>query len=126
MEFFIKQGATLPLLKMQFFEDGKSSMDDFNSLVENSAIYFSMKNAETGVYKFLNKPAGITTKTFIEPNAKVEYYIYYKFSSSDTNKVGRYEGEFLIVSDDGTAILPITEKLYINIGEKFVINGLLY
>ena len=115
MEFFIKQGATLPLLKMQFFEDGKSSMDDFNSLVENSAIYFSMKNAETGVYKFLNKPAGITTKTFIEPNAKVEYYIYYKWRGKDTAKKGRYIGEFLIELANGELIGPIRENLYINI-----------
>lgn len=121
MEFIISKNSTLPLLKMQFFEDGKSSVEDFNSLIENSSIYFSMKNSETGVYKFLNKPAGVTTKKFIDPNAKTEYYIYYQFSSFDTNKSGKYEGEFLLVSSGGTAILPITEKLYINIQDTHVI-----
>ena len=61
-------------------------------------------------------------KIFIEPNSPTEYYIYYKFTQRDTDTNGRYEGEFLIRTDSGIIILPITEKLFINIGEKFVID----
>jgi len=120
MEFFIGQNSTLPILKMELDFNGKSSMEDFNSIIENSSIFFSMKNVIDGNYKILNKKAGFTNKVFIEPNSKTEYYIYYKFGTLDTNRVGRYEGEFLFINDDGTLILPIKEKLYINIIENFI------
>jgi hypothetical protein len=120
MEFFIVQNSTLPVLKMELDFNGKSSMEEFNSIIENSSIFFSMKNVVDGNYKILNKKAGFTNKVFIEPNSKVEYYIYYKFNLRDTNKVGRYEGEFVFINDDGTLILPIKEKLYINIVENFI------
>lgn len=120
MEFFIGQNSTLPVLKMELDFNGKSSMEEFNSIIENSSIFFSMKNVVDGNYKILNKKAGFTNKVFIEPNSKTEYYIYYKFSLYDTNKVGRYEGEFVFINDDGTLILPLKEKLYINIFENFI------
>jgi hypothetical protein len=120
MEFFIAQNSTLPILKMEFDFNGKSSVEDFNSVLENSSIFFSMKNVENGNLRIINKKAGFTNKIFTEPNAKVEYYLYYKFSLADTNRVGRYEGEFSLMSDDGTLILPIKEKLYINIVENFI------
>ena len=120
MEFYIAQNSTLPVLKMELDYNGKSSVEEFNSIIENSSIFFSMKNVSDGNYKILNKKAGFTNKVFIEPNSKVEYYIYYKFNLRDTNKVGRYEGEFVFINDDGTLILPIKEKLYINIVENFI------
>ena len=120
MEFFITQNSTLPILKMELDFNGKSSIEDFNSIIENSSIFFSMKSVENGNPKIVNKKGGFTNKVFVEPNAKVEYYLYYKFSLFDTNKVGRYEGEFTLISDDGTLILPIKDKLYINIVENFI------
>jgi len=120
MEFFIAQNSTLPILKMEFDFNGKSSLEDFNSILENSSIFFSMKNIENGNLKISNKKGGFTNKIFIEPNAKIEYYLYYKFSLLDTNKVGRYEGEFSLISEDGTLILPIKEKLYINVIENYI------
>lgn len=120
MEFFITQNSTLPILKMEFNFNGKSSSEDFNSILENSTMFFSMKDVENGNLRIINKRAGFTNKTFSEPNAKVEYYLYYKFTLNDTNKVGRYEGEFSLISDDGTLILPIKEKLYINVVENLI------
>lgn len=120
MEFFITQNSTLPILKMEFDFNGKSSVEDFNSILENSTMFFSMKSVENGNLKVINKRAGFTNKTFSEPNSKVEYYLYYKFTLNDTNKVGRYEGEFSLISDDGTLILPIKEKLYINVVENLI------
>jgi hypothetical protein len=105
---------------MEFDFNGKSSVEDFNSILENSTIFFSMKNVENGNLKVINKRAGFTNKIFSESNTKIEYYLYYKFSLADTNKVGRYEGEFSFMSDDGTLILPIKEKLYINIIENLI------
>jgi hypothetical protein len=120
MEFFIAQNSTLPVLKMEFDYDGKTSMEDFNSILETSTIFFSMKNTKDGNPKVINRKAGFTNKVFVEPNAKIEYYIYYKFTTFETNKVGRYEGEFTIISDNGTFVLPIKDRLYINVVENYI------
>jgi hypothetical protein len=120
MEFFISQNATLPILKMELNFDGKSSIEDLNSFIAESSIFFSMKNLVDGNFKILNKKAGFVNKTFIEPNSEPEYYVYYVFNSRDTNTVGKFEGEFLFRADEGSIILPIREKLYINITETLV------
>ena len=65
-------------------------------------------------------------KTFLNPNTEPEYYIYYQFTNKDTNRVGRYEGQFMLRTSDGVLILPIREKLYINIQESFVADDLDY
>ena len=120
MEFNIKKNGTLPLLKMQVVDDGRGEFDSFMSFIETSSIYFSMIDIETGSYKIHLEPAGFVEKTQIEPNSKPEYYIYYKFPKKYTNKVGRYEGEFVLKNTDGTLVLPIREKLNINIIESTV------
>jgi len=120
MEFFITQNSNLPILKMEFNFDGKSSIEDFNSVLENSSIFFSMRDVENGNLKISNKIGGFTNKIFTEPNAKTEYYLYYKFSLYDTNKIGRFQGEFTLISEDGVLTLPIKEKLYINVVENLI------
>jgi hypothetical protein len=123
MEFNIKKNGTLPLLKMQVVDDGRGEeFDSFMSFIETSSLYFSMMDIETGSYKIHLDPAGFVEKTQIEPNAKTEYYIYYKFPKKYTSKIGRYEGEFVLKNTDGTLILPIREKLYINIQESYGIE----
>ena len=126
MEFFIKKKATLPVLKLQVVKDGRSDYNNFMELLETSSIFFSMVNVETGVIKINSKPAGFVEKTFLDPNANPEYYIYYKFTNTDTNRVGRYEGQFLVKNDDGNLILPIREKLFINVQESFIADNLEY
>jgi hypothetical protein len=126
MDFFIKKNATLPLLKLQVVKDGRNDFDSFMKLIELSAIFFSMTDVVTGIPKINTRPAGFVEKVFINPDAEPEYYIYYQFTNRDTNKVGRYEGQFLLRSDDGTLILPIREKLYINIQDSFIGDDLPY
>ena len=126
MEFFIKKNATLPLLKLQVVKDGRSDYNNFMELLETSSIFFSMVNTDTGVLKITSKPAGFVEKTFIEPNAEPEYYIYYQFTNTDTNTVGKFEGQFLIKNDDGNLILPIREKLFIYVQESFIADDLEY
>ena len=122
MEFNIKKNGTLPLLKMQVVDDGRGEFDSFMSFIETSSLYFSMIDVETGSYKIHLDPAGFVEKTQIDPNAKTEYYIYYKFPKKYTNKVGRYEGEFVLKNKDVTLVLTIREKLYINIQERYGIE----
>lgn len=115
MEFFIKKGADAPILKMTVVDDGKDAYTGFMKMLETATISFSMINGSTGVPKIRNARAYITDKLFAEPNAENEYYVYYRFSSRDTNKPGRYIGQFLINTDMGSLICPIREELYINI-----------
>jgi hypothetical protein len=120
MEFFIKKNSTLPLLKMQVVKDGRSDYHNFMDMIEASTILFSMIDTETGIPKIISAPASFVSKTFVDPNTPTEYYIYYQFTQKDTNKVGRYEGQFMLKNSDGTLIVPIREQLFINIQESFI------
>lgn len=115
MEFNIGKNSTLPLLKMQINNDGKSSIDFANSVIENSLIYFSMKDVKNGIPKIQNKKGGFVEKIFLDDGHKIEYYLYYKFSNFDTNTSGRYIGEFVLINESGNYILPLRENLYINV-----------
>jgi surface protein len=126
MEFFIKKNATLPLLKLQVVKNGRLDYNNFMSLIEQSALFFSMVDIETGVEKIVSRPAGFVEKTNVDPNAEKEYYLYYQFQNRDTNRVGRYEGQFMLRSSDGVLILPIREKLYINVQESYIADDLEY
>ena len=94
MEFFIKKNATLPILKLQVVKDGRSDYNSFMDMIEESAIFFSMTNVETGIPKISTSPAGFVEKVLMDPNAEPEYYIYYQFTSYDTNLTGHLKVNF--------------------------------
>lgn len=120
MEFFIKQNATLPTLKMQVVKDGRNDFRSFMESLQNAIITFSMINSDNGVLKIASKPAYITEKFFDNPDAPEEFYIYYNFTANDTKTPGRYLGEFSITTSDGELIVPIRESLFINITPSFI------
>ena len=126
MDWFIKKNATLPVLKFQVVKNGRSDYNDFMKTIELSSIFFSMVDVETGIPKITSRPGGFVEKTSMDPNAEPEYYIYYQFTSKDTNRVGSYEGQFMLRNDDGVLILPIREKLNINIQDSFIADDLVY
>ena len=117
MEFFIGKNTTLPLLKLQVVKDGRQEYQDFMDFIESSTIFFSMKDEKTGFNQIQLKSGGFVSKIFDDPNTPTEYYLYYRFNTTETQKVGRYEGQFLIKNDIGTLIVPIRENLFINIVE---------
>jgi hypothetical protein len=126
MNFDIKKNATLPVLKLAVVKDGRSDYNNFMRQIEVSSLFFSMIDTETGVPKIMSRPASFVEKTQIDPNAEPEYYIYYQFTNKDTNTVGQFEGQFMIKNDDGVLILPIREKLIINVHESFIADDLDY
>ena len=126
MEFFIRKNATLPVIKLQVLKDGRSDYNNFMDFIEESAIFFSMTDIETGIPKIVTRPAGFVAKQFTDPNTPVEYYVYYQFSGKDTKRPGRYEGQFLFRNNEGVLILPIREKLFINIQDSFIADDLKY
>lgn len=126
MEWFIKKNATLPLLKLSVTKDGRSDYNQFMDFIEESAIFFFMVDTETGIPRISTKPAGFVNKILIDPDADPEYYVYYQFTSFETRKVGRYEAQFLLRTDQGTLILPLRDRLFINIQESFIADNLSY
>ena len=119
MEWFIKKGATLPVLKMMVVRDGRAGYQQLMQDLEVSTIFFTMIEEGTGIPKIVSAPAEIVSLILPE-GSPTEYYIYFKFTERDTNTPGRYIGQFLIKNDEGDLILPIREELYINIQDSFI------
>ena len=121
MEFFIRQGATDPILKMRLIDDGKNDKSSFNDLLENSDITFEMFDAKTEEYQVLNGQCNLTTRMKKYNQTTDEYYITYRFTEENTSIKGKYEAtitvQFLDTSANPTTklILPVREKLFINI-----------
>ena len=114
MNFFIRQNSVLPILLMEVVNDGRTyNYRDFNSILDNATIRFSMKRESDGIQKIIMNNAYITDKIQENPDAPKEYYIYYKWTSRDTNEKGRFIGEFSIETELGELISPISEPLYI-------------
>lgn len=121
MEFFIRQGASEPILKLRLIDDGVNDKSSFNDMLENSIITFEMSNSKTDMLQVLNGQCKLTTRTELYNQTTTEYYIVYQFSEDDTSEKGRFEGkitvQFLDTNQNPTTklILPIREKLYINV-----------
>ena len=121
MEFFIRQGASDPILKMRLIDDGKNDKSSFNDMLENSDITFEMYDYKTGDPVILNSQCLLTTRNKKYNQTTDEYYITHRFTSQQTDIIGKYEGvisvQFLDTNSNPTTklILPIREKLYINI-----------
>ena len=121
MEFFIRQGATDPILKLRLIDDGKNDKSSFNDLLENSDITFEMFDTKTDEYQVLGGECLLTTRTKKYDQTTDEYYITYRFTSDNTSIKGRYEGVINIQFLDTNStpinklIVPVKEKLYINI-----------
>lgn len=121
MEFFIRQGSSEPILKLRLIDDGKNDKSSFNDLLENSDITFEMYDHKTGEPQVLNALCFLTTRNKNYNQTTEEYYITYRFTESQTTKVGKYEAkiniQFLDTNSQKTTklIIPIREKLYINI-----------
>ena len=121
MDFFIRQGATDPILKMRLIDDGKNDKSSFNELLENSDITFEMTDTETGIPFILNAPCSLALRTKKYNQTTDEYYIVYRFSELQTSEPGKYEGKFIIQFLDPNQnpttklIVPIRDRLYVHV-----------
>lgn len=121
MEFFIRQGATRPLLKLEIIDNGIDDYSSFNDDLENAEITFDMIEVESGMEYILGSECNLTYRTKKYDQTTEEYYIFYTFTEEDTFKKGRFEGKINIKLRDtnlnsiGNLILPLKEKLFINI-----------
>lgn len=121
MEFFIRQGASEPILKMRLIDDGRNDKSYLNDLLENSNITFEMSDVKTGNPVVLNSDCLLTTRTKKYNQTTDEYYITHRFTESHTSEIGKFEAkiivQFLDTNSNPTTklILPIREKLYVNV-----------
>lgn len=121
MEFFIRQGASDPILKLRLIDDGKNDKTSFNDLLETADITFDMYDVNGHEPYILNAQCTITTRIKKYENLSDEYYLVYRFTETQTERPGKYEGVFNIQFLDTNLeptyklIVPISEKLYINI-----------
>lgn len=119
MDFFINKGSTLNMLKMELIQDGRNDYKDFHEKIQNSNIYFSMVDVDTGLIKVAKQPAGCMLNTDVSEDSAEEYFITYQWRVKDTNRAGVYRGQFTIefLDGSGTLIVPIREQLYIHVLE---------
>jgi len=122
MEFFIKKNSTLPILKINVIKDGRSDYDRSMRFLEETDIFFSMVNTETGIPKITTRPAGIIKKEPLYSSEEDQYYVYYQFTPFDTKQTGRYKGQFLFRNDTGVLVLPLNQEIYVNVTDSFIIN----
>jgi hypothetical protein len=102
-------------------QDGKNDKSSFNELLENAKISFEMVDYKTGQYEIVGEDCNLAYRTKLFNQTTDEYYITYRFKEGQTDKMGKYEGKVIVQFRDSDLnptnklILPIKEKLYINI-----------
>ena len=95
MNFFIKQHSTLPEVKFPLIQRLREKYDITNEMMENVAVTFSMRDAETGVYKIANVEAKLLVNDGeYEKLDESKYTLAYRLKLNQTAKAGRYVGEF--------------------------------
>lgn len=117
MEFFIRQGATMPYLELELIQDGIHDKNKFFEQIQNAVVKFSMQSPNCGSKVVICRDMIVQDCTPKCNNCSPEYKIIYQWRDRDTKNKGRYEGtvEIDFLDGCGKLILPIHEKIYINV-----------
>ena len=117
MNFNINKNSTLPVLNMELIKDGRYTYKEFNDKIQNSNIFFTMSDLNTGVKVIGKKAATLTLKSQYNGCEDEEYYLTYQFTKKQTSKPGTYMGTFIVefLDGSGTLVVPIQEELIINV-----------
>jgi len=119
MEWFIKKNSTQPILQLEFSLNGRSDFNKNENLTSFPSVYISFLDVNKNKYLSTSKTCYIT-KSASTTNPNIEnYYVNYQFTNKETKNIGRYEAQLSMIGSDGTNILPITEKLFINVIDSF-------
>ena len=126
-EFYIINGSTIPYLRMELINDGRTDFlknDIINKSLQDAKVTFSMENIDNGILKVSNAPCDIVlAKT---DGCEEKYVIEYRWKERDTKDRGIYKGWFTIIFNGniteygvdfpkGKLKMPISEDLYIYI-----------
>lgn len=117
MDFYINKNATLPVLKLELYQDGINNYSYFFNKLQNADIYFTMTDIKTGIKHISRKVAGLAPKTRYVGCTVEEYFLAYQFNTKDSSRPGTYLAQFTInfLDGSGTLIVPIREELYVHI-----------
>jgi len=112
--FFIKKDSTSPVLKFPLTQRLREKYDLTDDILENVAVTFSMIDAETGLVRVANAAGEFVISTDIDEE---KYTLIYRFSLSNTKKVGRFMGEFAldILGENNCIKIKLPVNDYINI-----------
>lgn len=125
--FYIKQGSTLPTLRMELIEDGRHNFNKFHECIQGADITFTMVNVDTSVTRI--SKAKCYLKLRENDDCTEQYVICYDWKERDTKEAGTYRGIFEITFDPslknddysypvGILNMPIREELIISILPK--------
>jgi hypothetical protein len=124
-EFYIIAGSTVPYLRMELINDGRTDFlksDIINKALQDATVKFSMKNTDTGVLKVSNAQCDVVLAE--TEGCEEKYIIEYRWKERDTKESGIYDGWFTIdfhgnITEEGVdypqgrLIMPISEDLKI-------------
>lgn len=124
LNFFIKKNSTLSIIKYPLTTKWLDKYFITNEMLENCAITFSMKDADTGIFVIAN----VNAELLYLPDRPsfpydTEYSLVYKIKKNQINKSGVYHSEFAIdfLGDScGKIIVPESDLIVINILDAIV------
>ena len=124
MDFYINRNSVNPVLRMRLFDDGRFDFKRslINNALQDSHVFFSMKDKETGILKIAKEPAEI--KVANSDSCEEEYVLQYSWKPRDVKKEGFFVGWFDIEFNgnivengieypQGNLKVPIQEELNI-------------
>jgi hypothetical protein len=93
---FVKQNSTLPEVKFPISKRTMEKYDITDGMMENVAITFSMRDADTGVYQIANVEGRLRSfdNEDYEQLDEAKYVLTYRFKLNQTARSGRFLGEF--------------------------------
>lgn len=126
-EFYINQHSINPVLRMELICDGRydyKKSNLFNKSIQNADVTFSMRNSENGILKISKAKAEIVVAN--DSSCETKHLLQYKWKERDVKEKGIFDAWFEITFHDdiheegvsfpvGKFIVPIEEKLFINI-----------
>lgn len=122
MEFYIKKNATLPYLQFEVSKNGRSDYDKIYDYLNATNVYISLIDYYTKTPKILSKSCSVVSGYSESNNTEIIYYIRYQFTNEETNDFGKYYVELSIIDEQGSVILPLKEKIYVNVIDSFSID----
>ena len=123
MEWFIKQNSTLPILQVEISKNGRSDFNSNQNLAGINKIYLSLYDPNSKTYRVTSRECYVTSQVSDVNPEDIIYYANYQFTNRETSKIGRFEVELSLVDTFNDLILPLSEKLYVNIVESFSIQN---
>lgn len=125
MEWFIKKNSTLPVLQIEVSKNGRSDFG-LNENISGNTILISVYDDVNNKYVVASKPCYITTSASTVNPSEITYYVNYQFTSRETKNEGKFLVQFLKQSSQGTVIIPLSEKISVNVLNSFSLNSYSY